>query len=326
MRRRYRILLITAIPVLTGVAVAGAIFNWAAADFVSPERAPIPDTRMTWLETPAAHGIKITEGSIQQGKTPYLLVTADPVAGPAERGTILRDQLQERGRNLPEFGDSRGLIVILHGRRGRKESFLPVAERFSSAGFDCVIPDLSASGDSGYDKQGFATHPHEISLVPDLLEALGRGEEPVFLWGQSMGGCYATRAARELGDRCAGLVVLSTFDDLEPLVADRVREVAGRVAGPTLWMLHRLVDWKGGADFSQTRPVDWAGEVKCPVLVLHGDRDTHIPPARGRALHDAFAASDKRFLEVPGAGHNNVLITEMQVYAEMAGWMLDRLR
>lgn len=50
-----------------------------------------------------------------------------------------------------------------------------------------------------------------------------------------------------------------------------------------------------------------ADRVKCPVLVLHGDRDAIVPAALGRQLCEAFAGPSE-FVLVSGAGHNNLSI------------------
>jgi fermentation-respiration switch protein FrsA (DUF1100 family) len=45
--------------------------------------------------------------------------------------------------------------------------------------------------------------------------------------------------------------------------------------------------------------------VKAPVLVLHGERDTVVPIASGERLY-ALIRSPKRFLRIPGGGHENL--------------------
>ena len=46
-------------------------------------------------------------------------------------------------------------------------------------------------------------------------------------------------------------------------------------------------------------------DIRCPLLVIHGERDRLCPPAHGRALH-ALAGGPAELYLVPGAGHNNV--------------------
>ena len=54
------------------------------------------------------------------------------------------------------------------------------------------------------------------------------------------------------------------------------------------------------------------GDVTCPILMIHGQRDTIVPMALGRKLFDAAPERSstgipKRFLELPAADHNDIL-------------------
>lgn len=46
--------------------------------------------------------------------------------------------------------------------------------------------------------------------------------------------------------------------------------------------------------------------IRTPLLVIHGENDEVIPASHGRKLHAASAASDKKFVPIPGAGHNDL--------------------
>jgi fermentation-respiration switch protein FrsA (DUF1100 family) len=50
--------------------------------------------------------------------------------------------------------------------------------------------------------------------------------------------------------------------------------------------------------------IDRIASVHAPVLVIAGERDDIVPESLSRRLYDA-AAEPKRYLVVPGAGHND---------------------
>ncbi|MGD9814170.1 MAG: alpha/beta hydrolase [Hyphomonadaceae bacterium] len=50
------------------------------------------------------------------------------------------------------------------------------------------------------------------------------------------------------------------------------------------------------------RSRDWIGDVRMPVLIVHGDRDTVVPFAHGQRLF-ALARAPKRFVRMEGSGH-----------------------
>jgi len=47
------------------------------------------------------------------------------------------------------------------------------------------------------------------------------------------------------------------------------------------------------------------GNIKMPLLIVHGDRDTVVPIESGERLY-ALAEDPKRFLRVAGAGHEDL--------------------
>lgn len=64
-------------------------------------------------------------------------------------------------------------------------------------------------------------------------------------------------------------------------------------------------------------------ELKCPTMIAHGTSDHVIPFECGRRLFEALpAALEKRWVEIPGADHDNMLVTDFPIYAEMSEWML----
>jgi fermentation-respiration switch protein FrsA (DUF1100 family) len=83
-----------------------------------------------------------------------------------------------------------------------------------------------------------------------------------------------------------------------------------------------MTEHRGGACLAQVRPDNWAKQVPLPVFVAHGDRDQLIPLHRGRRLFDAFSSGEKVWTVVPGADHDNILVTEMPLYARMSTWLI----
>jgi len=55
-------------------------------------------------------------------------------------------------------------------------------------------------------------------------------------------------------------------------------------------------------------PLQVVPRVTCPLLVLHGDRDATIPAELGWRVYQAAGSQDKRWVLVPGAGHNDLRI------------------
>ncbi len=313
---------------LTLVVVVPTGLLWeASTQLVAPPRRPLMDYHQDWLTNQAQHGIHVTATHCLDGKVPCLFVTPDPAAGPAQRGQLLRSQLVNQGYPLPSYGQVQGTLVLLHGRRGRKEDLLPVAERFCAAGFRCLLPDLPAHGESPVESLHFGRSALETSLPSEVLAEMSRQygfpSQPASLWGMSMGGCFAIRNASQHPDLWNSLVIVSSFDDLETLVEEQSTNRLGPLGPAFASLTQRLAILRGGVRTGEITPAQWAHQISAPVLVAHGDVDHLISKERGRRLFDGFGGREKRWVEVKGGDHNNVLITPMPLYSTMAAWFLD---
>lgn len=307
------------------LGVGGFSALWVMAGSVaSPARREIQDYHRSYLDGKESHGVVVIQRTFLDGKVPCLIARPDGAGGIAERGVTLRRQLAEAGIEVPLFGEEEGVLVLLHGRNGRKEDLLPVAERFCALGFVCVMPDLPSHGESPIATVGFGSREFEMELPGKVADAvkveLGLGAMPEFLWGISMGGSFAIHAAAAQPERWRGMVIVASFDRLSGVVEDSM----GIFSGMFQPMAERLIVQRGGVDVTQVNPLDLAGGVECPVLVVHGDEDDLISHRRGEALHEALTG-EKKFITVPGGNHDNVLVTEAPVYAEMAKWFLKSL-
>jgi alpha-beta hydrolase superfamily lysophospholipase len=142
-----------------------------------------------------------------------------------------------------------------------------------------------------------------------------------------MGGAYAVHAVEKSPTLWKSLLVVSSFDSLAGVIRDQIRSFPITLPGITETVLIRIIKILGGVDINQVVPESWATQIKVPVLVVHGDADNLIDFSRGKSLFDGFTqAHYKQWLPVPGAGHNNILVTKEPVYAQMSAWLLKYVK
>ena len=284
---------------------------------------------MQRFNSPAEYGLSIRSHACLDGKVPCLLVEPDGLAGPGYRGQILREQLAEKGVALPAYGRVQGTILLLHGRNGRKEDLLPVAERLVAAGFRSIIVDLPAHGKSPLRATSFGQGDFERTLPKRVLQEMrshfGLPDEPAVLWGTSMGGAFALSAASETDSGFDSAVVLSSFASLEEVleaqIPDRWRSIYPYLA-PLLDLERWIINKPQPSEMTPERD---AQKVTIPTVVVHGDRDYYVYPEQGMRLYSALQSDQKRWISVPSGRHRNVLATSMPVYAEITEWLINVL-
>lgn len=296
---------------------------WTGSEIASPSRRLLMDYHREFRANPAAHGIRIDHFTASDG-TPCLVVS--PSGNTGERGAIIRAQLARRGLTLPPFGEISGTLVLNHGRKGRKEDYLPIAERLCAAGFRCVIPDLPAHGDH---PANIATYGvREAGLPARILDEASRRfgfeKQPAGLMGMSMGGSVAVHAADQPDAPWKALVVVSSFDSFPAVIEGQATRHAGVTLGP-LWAeaTDAVYHWKSGISINDIQPRHHAASIHIPSLIAHGTADRVVSMESGRRLFDSLPEDTlKKWVEIPGAGHDNVLITDYPIYADIAEWML----
>lgn len=142
----------------------------------------------------------------------------------------------------------------------------------------------------------------------DLLALLETVEEPVVLFGWSLGAGVCLRAAADGSDaRDIRAVICEAPYRTPPTPARAVIALRGLphrinlpLAMASLGTLFGVgPKWR---DFDRAHHAKRLGEL--PVTVIHGDADPVCPLADGRTI--AEAAPNARFVAIPGGGHNNL--------------------
>ena len=325
-RARWRLLLSGF--VLCSLLATAALALWAGAEIASPSRRPLLDYHREFLANPTAHGFSIDDFTASDG-TPCLICTPDSSGQLGERGRKIRQQLTERGFNLLPSGSLSGTVVLVHGRRGRKEDYLPIAERLCAVGLRCIIPDLPAHGDHPATLATYGVR--EASLPARMLEEASRrgsfDPKPAGLVGLSMGGSVSIHAAALPEAPWSALVVIASFDSLPAVIEGQAAQYMGTtLATPWLAGADFVYHRKTGVHLADVQPHRHAASIGIPTLMAHGTEDRVSSIVRGQRLFAALpATTTMQWIEIPDAGHDDVLITAYPIYAEIAAWLLQHL-
>lgn len=316
--------LISATAIIAGLVV---LCWWAAKQIASPPRRPLQDYHREFIDSPGSHGLRIDSFTAGDG-TPCLVCS--PSGEPAHRGLAIRNQMTVRGQRLPRFGEIHGNLVLTHGRLGRKEDYLPIAERLCACGFRCVIPDLPAHGEHPAKNATYGIRESSIParILSDAATAFSFDQQPAGLLGLSMGGSVAVHAASLPEARWKALVVIASFDSFRPAVDNQVSGYVGKwFANPVSRATGAFYQQQTGVSLDSIQPWRRVSTLHIPTLVAHGTADPVIPLANGRHLFDSLpAATTKKWVEIPGADHNRVLVTDFPIFAEISEWMLRHVR
>ena len=195
-------------------------------------------------------------------------------------------------------GARRGALVCLHGIGDNRMSAAGIAARFTRRGLDVIAYDSRAQGESGGDACTYGYYEKQ-----DLRRVLGTIDPgPIIVMGSSLGAAVALQAAAD-DTRISALVVAEIFADLRTVARERAPFF---LTGGAIRQAFLLAEQRGAFQVDAVSPVRAAAHVAIPVLVIHGAADHETPPDHSQRVFDALRGP-KRFILVPGAGHNQSL-------------------
>ncbi len=188
------------------------------------------------------------------------------------------------------------VVLWAHGNAGNLTGRAAHAQTLAAEGLGVFLFDYRGYGKSEGSPDEAGIYADTEAAYGYLTEELAIPPERVILMGRSLGSAPVARLATRVPHAATVLV--------SPIPS--ARRMARRMfAGLP-------VDW-----FARSRfPVaDWVRRRHMPLLVIHGDRDEVVPLRFGREVFDA-AADPKSFLELPGAGHNDILRVSGRAYLD----------
>jgi esterase/lipase len=218
-------------------------------------------------------------------------------------------------------------VVFLGGADSYAEELfffggLALAER----GMTVVVADTPGRGSTLRHKGVVSRPDYEVpaARLLDSLAALDEVDENrLGLVGLSLGGYYAPRLAaadkrvKALVCWCACFDVLRDVYRFYPPLQPQLR-----------WIVGASSDEEAQGILSMFNLGEVAGEIRCPLLISHGEADEIMDEAGARQLYDAVASTDKQLRiwtrAEGGAGHCNYDNWAACVPL-MFDWLADRL-
>lgn len=223
---------------------------------------------------------------------------------------------------IPVVG-SKKLAILFHGYAGKKSDLLSEAKEFHGRGYCVWLMDFSGSGGSTGDATTVGCK--EAAEVASVFREAKRRmpESKIVLFAHSMGSAAILRALREYSLEPSAAILECPFDSLLSTVENRFR----LMGYPSFPFAQLMIFWGGvQMDFNgfSYRPVDDAGSIKVPILLLIGEKDDRVTVAQARSIYDRFLGP-KRFVIVPGIGHRSYLAVEPSLWKEEVFGFLEDL-
>ena len=197
---------------------------------------------------------------------------------------------------LPARGTPQATVLFLHGNAENISTHYTNVAWMPAEGFNVLALEYRGYGRSAGSPTLAGVQLDIDAALRALLERRDVDPQRVVLFGQSLGGAlaihYAARGAQRASLRA--VIADSPFSDYRGIVREKMADFF--LTWPLQWLPALTVD----NDYSPRAAVPAVSPL--PLLLIHGESDTTVPPHHSRSLYEA-AAEPRELWLVPGAGH-----------------------
>lgn len=205
---------------------------------------------------------------------------------------VTEDNIKLNGWFIPAE-DSRGVIIFCHGNAGNISHRLETIQIFNELKLSTFIFDYRGFGVSEGKISEKGTYIDAEAAWNFLIKEKEIPPDKIIVFGRSLGGAIAAWLVHKHNP--GALILESTFTSIPDMAAEIYPYFPVRL----------MCRFKYNAN-------EYLKKVRCPVLIIHSQKDEIVPFSHGQKLFNT-ANEPKKFLEIRGT-HN--VMQSMKDYQE----------
>ncbi|MDY8135273.1 alpha/beta hydrolase [Aquimarina sp. 2201CG5-10] len=185
----------------------------------------------------------------------------------------------------------KGTIIHYAGKGMHLQSSQKYYKALLQRGFQVFSFERRGFGKStGIADNSLVLKEDALYVFDEILKHKNVIDTPIIIWGQSLGGAFATMNAAARQEKIKGLVLEGTFSSFPDI---------GKVYANAL----HLENFKGVVPLLMNNDFPAEKEIKKitkPSLIIHSQTDQQVPYELGKKLYDASHLSSTQFWEIKG--------------------------
>ena len=210
--------------------------------------------------------------------------------------------------------NSNKYAILIHGYTGSRKEMMSKASVFHSWGYNVLVPDNRAHGESEgkYIGMGWLDKDDIAEWIDWIAEQNPKAR--IVLLGVSMGGAAVMMAAGDNHRNVEAVIDDCGYTSIWDIFADELKSLYHLPAFPILYMCNAMIRMKAGYDIKQASAVKQLNKAIIPILFIHGSDDNFVKTNMVYENYDAKTQGDKDILIVKEAGHAMAEIEDPDLY------------
>lgn len=210
---------------------------------------------------------------------------------------------------------SKDWVVILHGQGGNVEDVYDLAFAYAKEGYNILLPDLRAHGESegSYYGMGWLDRLDVINWIDVVLEE--HSSANILIHGVGLGADTALMLSGEpLKDSIKAIIAEGAYTTAWDAVKKEYKERhPDWPVFPIMHMLNPVAKVWGGYFLTEADAVTQVANAKIPILLIYGSNDTYADEEMAKELDSAIASEHELYMIATGT-HEDCRFAEPDNY------------
>jgi uncharacterized protein len=200
---------------------------------------------------------------------------------------------------------TKGCVIFFHGITTCKDLLLKEAGQFKAWGYNVLLIDFRAHGNSAGNKSSFGVK--ETGEVENAFRfAQSKGNKNILLYGSSLGSVVILKTVAENKVQPNAIIADMPFGSLQDHLEARAR-VLGFPSQPFAFLVTLWIGIENGYNGFNHDTYAYSKKLACPVLVQWGDRDMYVTEKETDNIFKNLGSKKKELIVYPGANHESFL-------------------
>ena len=230
-----------------------------------------------------------------------------------------KDSIKLEGWYIKTSGIAKGTVILFHGHGNKKTSVVDEAAGFRQLGYNTLLVDFRAHGNSGGNTCTIGFNESEdVKLAYDFIKH--KGEKNIVLWGISMGAAAITKAMNDYTLQPSKVILEMPFASILQAAEGRIK-MMGLPGEP----LGTFITFWGGTEHGfwgfGMKPSEFAQKITVPTLLQWGKKDPRVQEVETDAIYKNLAGK-KQLVVYETAAHESLCDKEHDKWmASVAGFL-----